>query len=96
MNIILKPIITEKATSDSELNNRYSFVVDNKSNKIEIKKAVESYYQVNVVKVRTMNYGPIRKIKYTKTGIQNGKSNLVKKAIVQLGEGDQIDFYNNM
>ena len=96
MNIILKPIITEKATSDSELNNRYSFVVDNKSNKIEIKKAVESYYQVNVVKVRTMNYGPIRKIKYTKTGIQNGKSNLVKKAIVQLREGDQIDFYNNM
>ena len=96
MSIILKPIITEKATSDSELNNRYSFVVDNKSNKIEIKKAVESYYQVNVVKVRTMNYGPIRKIKYTKTGIQNGKSNLVKKAIVQLREGDQIDFYNNM
>ena len=96
MSIILKPIITEKATSDSELNNRYSFVVDNKSNKIEIKKAVESYYQVNVIKVRTMNYGPIRKIKYTKTGIQNGKSNLVKKAIVQLGEGDQIDFYNNM
>ena len=96
MSIILKPIITEKATSDSELNNRYSFVVDNKSNKIEIKKAVESYYQVNVVKVRTMNYGPIRIIKYTKTGIQNGKSNLVKKAIVQLREGDQIDFYNNM
>ena len=96
MSIILKPIITEKATSDSELNNRYSFVVDNKSNKIEIKKAIESYYQVNVIKVRTMNYGPIRKIKYTKTGIQNGKSNLVKKAIVQLREGDQIDFYNNM
>ena len=42
MNIILKPIISEKATSDSELNNRYSFVVDKKSNKIEIKKAVET------------------------------------------------------
>lgn len=96
MSIILKPIITEKATSDSELNNRYSFVVDRKSNKIEIKKAVESYYQVNVIKVRTMNYGPLRKTKYTKTGVQNGKSNLVKKAIVQIGEGDQIDFYNNM
>ena len=96
MSIILKPIITEKVTSDSELNNRYSFVVDRKSNKIEIKKAVESYYQVNVIKVRTMNYGPLRKTKYTKTGVQNGKSNLVKKAIVQIGEGDQIDFYNNM
>ena len=96
MSIILKPIISEKATSDSELNNRYSFVVDKKSNKIEIKKAVETYYQVNVIKVRTMNYGPIRKSKYTKTGIQNGKSNLVKKAIVQLEEGEQIDFYNNI
>ncbi|MBC90714.1 MAG: 50S ribosomal protein L23 [Flavobacteriaceae bacterium] len=96
MSIILKPIISEKATSDSELNNRYSFVVDKKSNKIEIKKAVETYYQVNVIKVRTMNYGPVRKTKYTKTGIQNGKSNLVKKAIVQLEEGEQIDFYNNI
>ncbi len=96
MSIILKPIISEKATSDSELNNRYSFVVDKKSNKIEIKKAVETYYQVNVIKVRTMNYGPVRKTKYTKTGIQNGKSNLVKKAIIQLEEGEQIDFYNNI
>ena len=96
MSIILKPIISEKATSDSELNNRYSFVVDKKSNKIEIKKAVETYYQVNVIKVRTMNYGPVRKTKYTKTGIQNGKSNLVKKAIVQLEDGEQIDFYNNI
>lgn len=96
MSIILKPIISEKATSDSELNNRYSFVVDKKSNKIEIKKAVETYYQVNVIKVRTMNYGPVRKTKYTKTGIQNGKSNLVKKAIVQLEEGEQIDFYNSI
>ena len=96
MSIILKPIISEKATSDSELNNRYSFVVEKKSNKIEIKKAVETYYQVNVIKVRTMNYGPVRKTKYTKTGIQNGKSNLVKKAIVQLEDGEQIDFYNNI
>ena len=70
--------------------------MDKKSNKIEIKKAVETYYQVNVIKVRTMNYGPVRKTKYTKTGIQNGKSNLVKKAIVQLEEGEQIDFYNNI
>jgi large subunit ribosomal protein L23 len=43
-----------------------------------------------------MNYGPVRKTKFTKTGIQNGKSNLIKKAIVQLEEGNQIDFYTNL
>tara|TARA_B100001057_G_C22568992_1_gene840395 strand:+ start:297 stop:587 length:291 start_codon:yes stop_codon:yes gene_type:complete len=96
MGIILKPIITEKATSESELNNKYTFIVDSKSNKVEIKNAVENHYQVIVTKVRTMNYGPVRKTKFTKTGIQNGKSNLIKKAVVQLEEGNQIDFYTNL
>tara|TARA_E500000331_G_scaffold161441_1_gene156474 strand:- start:418 stop:717 length:300 start_codon:yes stop_codon:yes gene_type:complete len=96
MSIILKPIITEKATSESELSNKYTFIVNSKSNKVEIKNAVENYYQVSVAKVRTMNYGPVRKTKFTKTGIQNGKSNLIKKAIVQLEEGNQIDFYTNL
>lgn len=95
MSILIKPIITEKATADSELNNRYTFLVDVKANKVEIKKAVESYYDVNVSKVRTMNYGPERKTKYTKTGIQHGKTNALKKALVQLIEGDVIDFYSN-
>ena len=96
MSIILKPIITEKATSDSELSNNYTFLVDSKSNKVEIKKAIEEYYQVNVLKVRTMNYGPVRKTKFTKNGIQKGKSNSIKKAIVHLDEGSQIDFYSNL
>jgi large subunit ribosomal protein L23 len=95
MSVLIKPIITEKATADSELNNRYTFLVDVKANKVEIKKAVESYYDVNVSKVRTMNYGPERKTKYTKTGIQHGKTNALKKALVQLIEGDVIDFYSN-
>ena len=43
-----------------------------------------------------MNYGPERRTKYTKTGIQNGKTNCQKKAIVQLADGDEIDFYNNL
>jgi large subunit ribosomal protein L23 len=96
MSIIIKPIITEKATSDSELNNRYTFLVDTKANKIEIKRAVENSYGVNVNKVRTMNYGPERKTKYTKTGIQHGKTNALKKAIVQIADGDVIDFYSNL
>ena len=96
MGILIKPIITEKATTDSELNNRYSFQVSTKANKIEIKEAVEAAYGVSVEKVRTINVRPDRSTKFTKTGIQHGKTNAVKKAIVQLAEGEMIDLYSNM
>ena len=96
MNILIKPIITEKATNDSELNNRYTFQVNIKSNKVEIKKAVEKAYGVSVEKVRTINVRPDRSTRYTKAGIQHGKTNAVKKAIVQLAEGESIDLYANM
>ena len=96
MNILIKPIITEKATTDAEVNNRYGFVVNPKANKIEIKNAVESAYGVSVTKVRTMNVRPDRRVRYTKSGIQTGKTNAYKKAIVQVAEGDTIDFYNNI
>ena len=96
MSILIKPIITEKATADSELNNCYTFQVDNKANKVEIKKAVEAAYGVSVDKVRTINVRPDRRTRYTKTGIQRGKTNAIKKAIVQLSEGDMIDLYSNM
>ena len=96
MNILIKPIITEKATADAEIKNRYGFVVDPKANKVEIKKAVEAAYGVSVTKVRTMNVRPDRRVRYTKSGIQTGKTNAYKKAIVQVAEGDTIDFYNNI
>ena len=96
MNILLKPVITEKATADSELKNRFTFLVNTDANKVQIKKAVETNYGVSVDKVRTMRYGAERRIRYTKTGIQRGKSARTKKAIVQLAEGDTIDFYNKL
>ncbi len=96
MSILIKPIITEKATADSELRNCYTFAVNTKANKIEIKKAVETAYGVSVEKVRTINVRPDRRTRYTKTGIQHGKTNAVKKAIVQLAEGEVIDLYSNM
>jgi large subunit ribosomal protein L23 len=96
MSVLIKPIITEKATLGSELYNRYTFLVNPKANKVEIKKAVETAYGVNVEKVRTLNSGPERKMRYTKTGIQKGKTNATKKAIVQVAEGDAIDFYSNL
>ena len=96
MNILIKPIITEKATADVENFNRYTFVVNPKANKVEIKKAVEAAYEVSVTRVRTLNVRPDRKTRQTKTSVQTGKTNAVKKAIVQLAEGDAIDFYSNI
>jgi len=96
MSILIKPVITEKATMDSEVNNRYTFEVLKTSNKVEIKKAVEAAYGVSVEKVRTINVRPNRKSRYTKTGVVTGKTNAIKKAIVQVAEGDTIDFYNNI
>ena len=95
MSILIKPVITEKATNDSELNNRFTFVVKKDANKVEIKKAVEAAYNVSVEKVRTINVRPERSQRYTKTGILTAKTNAYKKAIVQLVDGDTIDFYTN-
>ena len=96
MSILIKPIITEKASANSEVNNCFSFEVNTKANKVEIKKAVEAAYGVSVEKVRTINVRPARRTRHTKTGIQHGKTNAVKKAIVQLAEGESIDLYSNM
>ena len=96
MSIIIKPIITEKITKDGEVFNRFGFVVDKKANKVQIKKAVEATYGITVVNVNTMNVRPDRTTKYTKSGLISGKSNAYKKAIVQVQEGETIDFYNNI
>ena len=66
MSILIKPIITEKATNDSEVYNRYTFVVDKKANKIEIKVAVEAAYGVTISSVKTLNY-PIKRKNLTST-----------------------------
>ena len=96
MSIIIKPIITEKITKQSEIFNRFGFVVDKKANKVQIKKAVEATYGITVVEVNTMNYRADRTTKYTKSGLISGKTNAYKKAIVQVKEGESIDFYNNI
>ena len=96
MNILLKPIVTEKMTEQGEDLNRYGFVVDKRANKIEIKKAVEEMYGVSVDSVNTMRYLGKKKSRYTKSGIIEGRSKSYKKAIVTLVEGEKIDFYSNI
>ncbi|GGF04323.1 LSU ribosomal protein L23P [Chishuiella changwenlii] len=93
MGIIIKPVISEKATSNSELLGQYSFYVDTKANKLQIKEAVEKTYGVSVVSVSTLVSAPKVKTRYTKTGFQTGKTNKLKKAIVSLAEGQEIELF---
>ena len=96
MSIILRPVITEKATRDSEMRNRYAFYVHPEANKIQIKDAVQELYGVDVLSVRTLISAPKVKSRYTKKGFQTGKTNKLKKAFVQVEEGQEIDLYGNI
>jgi len=96
MNILLKPIVTEKMTSQGDKFNRYGFFVDKSANKVQIKKAVEELYGVTVESVNTMRYGGKVKSRNTKSGILTGKTAATKKAVVTLAEGNKIDFYSNI
>ena len=96
MDIIIKPVITEKMTGLGEDLNRYGFLVNRKANKLQIKQAVEELYGVEVVSVNTMTYRGKTKSMYTKTGIISGKTASYKKAIITLAEGETIDFYSNI
>lgn len=93
--IIKKPIITEKATMQSEMENRFTFEVATSANKIEIKNAVENMYGVSVTEVRTMNYGGGKpSTKYTNRGIVEQPSRRWKKAVVTVADGETIDLFN--
>lgn len=96
MDILIKPLVTEKMTDQAERFNRYGFVVDRRATKPQIKKAVEGLYNVTVDSVNTMVYGGKMKSRYTKGGIITGKTVSYKKAIVTLAEGESIDFYSNI
>ena len=96
MNVIIKPIVTEKMTALSEKYNRYGFVVDRRADKLQIKKAVEDMYGVKVDSVNTLIQRGKDTSRYTKAGMIKGKKSSFKKAIVQLKEGEQIDFYSGI
>ncbi len=96
MNLIIKPIVTEKVSNQTEQFSRYAFVVCRAANKIDIKIAVENLYGVKVKSVRTMNYYGKTKNRSTKGGVIVGKKNSFKKAIIELVEGNSIDVYSNV
>ncbi len=95
MSVLIKPLVTEKISALNE-NGKYGFVVDKDANKVEIKKAVEKMYGVNVEQVNTMNYQGKRKSRYTKSGVISGRGKSYKKAIVSVADGEVIDFYSGV
>ena len=96
MDILLKPIVTEKMTDLSEKLNQYGFIVEKRANKIQIKKAIEEMYGVSVQSVNTMIYAGKSKSRFTKTGVISGRTKSFKKALVTLVDGETIDFYSNI
>lgn len=96
MEILKKPILTEKASALTEKLNRFSFKVDHKANKLEIKQAIEKMYGVNIQAINTIVvYGRL-KSRNTKAGVVTGRTPKYKKAIVTLNDGETIDFYSNI
>jgi large subunit ribosomal protein L23 len=95
MSILKKPLVTEKVSALNE-KGTYGFVVDASANKVEIKKAVEKQYGVNVERVNTMNIMGKKKVRYTQAGVLSGRKPSYKKAIVTLASGEVIDFYSNV
>ena len=96
MEILKKPILTEKASALTEKLNRFSFKVDHRANKLQIKSAIEQMYGVSIVAVNTMVVSGKSKNRQTKAGLVTGRTPKYKKAIVTMKEGEVIDFYSNI
>jgi large subunit ribosomal protein L23 len=94
--VLVKPILTEKANAQQEKLRRYAFRVDRRANKLEIKKAVEEFYGVNVIDVNTAVVPGKNKTRYTKAGFIQGMKGAYKKALVTVAEGEAIDLYSNI
>ena len=96
MDILIRPIVTEKMERLTSKVNQYGFIVDKKANKLQIKKAIEDLYVVTVDSVNTIRYAGKLKSRYTKAGFLSGRTNSFKKALVTLKNGEKIDFYSNI
>lgn len=95
-DILIKPILTEKANSQQDKLRRYAFKVARKANKLEIKTAIEAFYGVNVVDVNTSVVPGKSKTRFTKAGYIEGRKSAYKKAMITVAEGETIDLYSNI
>ena len=94
--VLIKPIVTEKSNKLTDQRRTYAFRVDRKANKLEIKKAIESFYGVSVIDVNTVVVPGKSKTKFTKAGFISGRKPAFKKAYITVAEGENIDLYANI
>lgn len=94
--VLIKPLLTEKANAQQEKLNRFAFKVNRRANKLEIKKAVEEFYGVTVAEVNTIVVPGKNKTKFTKSGYIKGVKPAYKKAYITVAEGEKIDLYENI
>ncbi len=92
--VLIRPILSEKANAQQEKLRRYAFRVSKKANKLEIKKAVESFYGVTVTDVNTAVAPGKNKSRFTKAGVISGRKPAYKKAFVTVASGESIDLYS--
>ena len=95
-DVLIKPILSEKANALQEKRRIFTFRVAKEANKLEIKSAVESFYGVSVDDVRTVVVPAKNKSRFTKKGYVQGRKPSFKKAYVIVAEGDNIDLYSNI
>jgi large subunit ribosomal protein L23 len=96
MGVIKKPLITEKSQKISENLNQYSFLVEPEATKDEIIAEVIKIYGVEVTGISTMRYNGKRKARMSKSGMQIGRKNAFKKAIVTINKDQVIDFFESI
>lgn len=95
-DVLIKPLLTEKVNKQIEKRRSYTFIVDRKANKLEIKKAVEEFYGVSVTDVNTLVMPAKAKSRFTKAGFINGRKPSKKKAVVTVAEGEEINLYGEI
>jgi large subunit ribosomal protein L23 len=95
-DVLIKPLLTEKVNKQIEKKRSYTFIVDRKANKLEIKKAVEDFYGVSVTDVNTLVMPAKAKTRSTKAGIISGRKPSKKKAVVTLADGEEINLYGEI
>jgi large subunit ribosomal protein L23 len=94
--VVIQPILTEKALRLKDMQNQYMFKVGLDANKIEIKNSIEKRFSVKIKSIRTENVKPKERQRFTRGGIVKGYTSKWKKAIVTLVEGDKLDFLENL
>jgi large subunit ribosomal protein L23 len=94
--VLIRPVLSEKVNRLTEKYNRYTFIVNRKANKLEIKKAVEEFYGIQVEDVNTLTMPSKVKQRNTKAGLLTGRKPSKKKAVVTVAEGETIDLYGNI